>query len=204
MVVSLDKDLAYILRLRDCFEGGYKFPQYCIENGIKKPLFVTEKKFLTFMWEVYVQFRYDKRMLADFSVLDLPTDEVKFSIHNTLSAVRFKNFSEINPDDFDAIILLTLKDIDVKKNVISFFNITRHFLIRTYAEIPAMNFLQRHPGVKLFYTILPVKLDRYEGGKEFSQTHVGFDELVAKIKANKGKAVPTPIDKFGGSVKQIV
>lgn len=30
----------YITQLRDCFNAGYQFPQYCIENNIKKPLFV--------------------------------------------------------------------------------------------------------------------------------------------------------------------
>ena len=88
------------IRMRDCFTGGYTLPQYCIDNGFRKPLFVASEKTLTFMWQVYVQFRYDKRMMATFSVINLPTDEVSFTIRYTVSSVRFKNFSEIKTKKF--------------------------------------------------------------------------------------------------------
>ena len=29
-----------IIQLRDCFTAGYTFPQFCIDNNIKKPLFI--------------------------------------------------------------------------------------------------------------------------------------------------------------------
>ena len=38
-------DEELLIQLEDCFTGGYTLPQYCIDNGIKKPLFVAEKKF---------------------------------------------------------------------------------------------------------------------------------------------------------------
>lgn len=46
------------VKLRDCFTAGYTLPQYCIDNGIKRPLFVSEKKYELFIWQVYVQFHY--------------------------------------------------------------------------------------------------------------------------------------------------
>jgi len=49
------RDTTRLVVLRDCFTAGYIFPQYCIDNEIKNPLFVGEKKFLNFMWEIYVQ-----------------------------------------------------------------------------------------------------------------------------------------------------
>jgi len=35
----MNEDL-FIIRLRDCFTAVYTFPQFCIDNNIKKPLFV--------------------------------------------------------------------------------------------------------------------------------------------------------------------
>ena len=42
-------DETRLIVLNDCFTGGYTLPQYCIDNGIKKPLFVTEQKFSNFL-----------------------------------------------------------------------------------------------------------------------------------------------------------
>ena len=197
MEISLEPYEKLEIRMRDCFTGGYTLPQYCIDNGIKKPLFVSDKKLLKFVWEVYVQFGYDKRVTAHFSFLDLPTDKVRFSINNIIGPVGFKNFSEINPADYDAIILLTTEKVNVKGKIVSFFALTKYFIRKTYAEIPAMNFLKRFPKVKLFYTILPNNLERYEGGKEFIKTFANVDEIVRNIKAGKDVVLPAPYDKSG-------
>lgn len=173
----MEKDEIYVVRLRDCFTAGYTLPQYCIDNGIKKPLFVSEEKFLRFMWEIHVQFRYDKRMLAQFSVLDIPTGKIGFSVYSLIRALSYKNFSEINPADFDAIILLTTKKVDIDGKVITFKELMVNFVRKTYAEIPVLNFLQRYPEVKVFYTILPTKIARYKGGKEFAKNFIKHTEL---------------------------
>ena len=198
MEVPMKLNEKLVIILRDCFTGGYTLPQYCIDNGIKKPLFVSEKKFLRFMWEVHVQFKFDKRLIARFSFLDLPTDSLTFSVRNTIGAIKFKNISEINPADFDAIILLTTSEVKISGKVISFSELTEEFIRRVYAEIPALNFLQRHPQVKLFYTKLPNLLSRYEGGEKFAKTIPRRNRLVqAKIKEGGDEHVPTPLDKFG-------
>ena len=90
----MEKDEKYVIILRDCFTGGYTLPQYCIDNGIKKPLFVFEEKFLNFMWEIYVQFKFDKRMLAQFCMLDIPKGRITFTAYNTVRALEYKNFSD--------------------------------------------------------------------------------------------------------------
>ena len=204
MEVPLENYEKLVIRMRDCFTAGYTLPQYCIDNGIKKPLFVSEEKLLQFMWQVYVQFRYDKRMLPTFSVIDLPTDEVTFTIRNTVSAVKFTNFSELNPDDYDKIILLTMEKVPfVGDKVISFIDLSSYFIRKAYAEIPALNFLQRYPKVKLFYTILPNRLSRYEGGKEFLDSLDDFDDILKKIRAHTGEIVATPFDKFGYTNEEV-
>jgi|GEM_PF-4752474 len=55
-------DERYITRLRDCFNAGYQMPQYCIDNNIKKPLFVgVNESQQNFLWEIFAQFKYSKR-----------------------------------------------------------------------------------------------------------------------------------------------
>ncbi len=199
MEISMEPYEKLEIRMRDCFTAGYTLPQYCIDNGINKPLFVSDEKLIKFVWEIFVQFGYDKRLMPQFSFLDLPMDEVRFSINNIIGPVKFKNFSEINPADFDAIILLTTEKVEVKSKVkvINFFALTKYFLRKVYAEIPALNFLKRFPGVKLFYTILPNDLERYEGGKEFIKTFPDVDKIVKNIKAGKNVVLPAPYDKSG-------
>ena len=92
-------------KLRDCFTAGYTFPQFCIDNGIKKPLFISEKKFLNFVWEIYAQFRYDKRMTAQFSFLDMSSGEINLSKYGTLTNLIFYNISVVNVNFFDKIIM---------------------------------------------------------------------------------------------------
>ena len=203
MKINVEKDEHYKIILRDCFTGGYTLPQYCLDNGIKKPLFVSEEKFLSFIWEIYVQFRYDKRMWAWFSFLDLPSDEIKFAVHNTLSPMKFVNFSKAKLARFDAIILLTTKEVNIPARIrrtakiISFVELIKHFARKTYTEIPVLSFAQRHPGVKIFYTILPNKLSRYEGGTEFGESLIGIKKLQDRIKSSEGNIVPTQFDRFG-------
>lgn len=202
----MERDEFLVIRMRDCFTAGYTLPQYCIDNKIRKPLFVSEKKFLSFMWEIHIQFLCDKRMLAQFSILDAPAGKVKFSTHNIFPFLLYQNFSEVRLDDFDAIILLTGKPLPnpVKGNVINFGSLMKYFNCKTYAEIPTLSFLQRHPGVKLFYTNFPNDLGRYEGGKNFAKTLISHRDIKAKILAGKGKKIPTPLDKFGYNNREVL
>lgn len=57
-VISTIKKFAdeekYFAQLRDCFNAGYQFPQYCIDNNIKKPLFVgVDESQKAFLLEIY-------------------------------------------------------------------------------------------------------------------------------------------------------
>ena len=41
-----------VIQLQDCFTAGYTLPQFCIDNGIKKPLIVgVNESQINFMWE---------------------------------------------------------------------------------------------------------------------------------------------------------
>ena len=199
-------DEEIFVKLRDCFTAGYTLPQYCIDNGIKKPLFVSEKKFELFVWEVYVQFHYDKRMTAQFSFIDADDTPLKYFPANDgiIAQLRAPKFSEMNLNAFDKIILLTKENInpDTQK-IVSFANLERFFIQRTYAEIPLLHFLQRHPDVKLFLTQYPSP-SQYKGGREFNSKLYNVKQFTALLRANKSDNVKTPLDKFGYTNAQVL
>ena len=199
----MENDDKYVIQLRDCFTGGYTFPQYCIDNGIKKPLFVSEGKFLQFVWEIHVQFRYDKRILAQFSFLDIPTGKEISLMQAILSSLAYKNFSEINLNDFDKIILLTTKEVTTADKVISFQTLTRYFIRKTYAEIPLLNFLQRYPKVKLFLTSFP-SIGKYKGGVEFYKQLKALESMRKILRTDKSGKVKTPLDRFGYTNEEVL
>ena len=198
-------DEQLLIQLRDCFTGGYTLPQFCIYNKIKRPLFVAEGKFWHFVWEIYVQFHYDKRMTAQFSFLDVAAGEINFSSHGIIGGLQFKHISQVNPAEIDAVICLTTKKIFSDGRVIYLDALNDYFIRKTYVEIPLLNFLQRQPKVKIFLTILPIDIKRYTGGAELSKSIVDnisvfTDPLQKDINAN----VVTPLDKFGYTHQEIL
>ena len=194
------------VKLRDCFTAGYTLPQYCIDNKIKRPLIVSEKKFELFLWEVYVQFHYDKRMRAQFSFIDGDDTPPKyFPAHpGIIAQLSISKFSSIKLDKFDVIILLTKENIDVKgKKIIRLAELEQFFIRRTYAEIPLLHFLQRHPQVKLFLTAYP-SISHYKGGAEFNNQLPTVNEFNRQILNDKSGNVKTTLDKFGYTNEQVL
>ena len=197
-------DEELLIQLEDCFTGGYTLPQYCIDNGIKKPLFVAEKKFLQFMWKVHVQFRYDKRMTAQFSLLDTPTGGINLSLGKTFTmSLLCVNISELMDAHFDKVIFLTTKQIfEHSPKFIYLDKLAEYFTRKTYVEIPLLSFLQRHPKVKVFTTKLPNNIERYAGGKEFGEKLTETLQLAGQILKGNGN-VKTPLDKFGYTNREV-
>ncbi len=200
----MKKDKTYIIRMRDCFTGGYTLPQYCIDNEIKKPLFVSEKKFLNFIWEIYVQFIYDKRMKAQFGLLDKENGKVNYSVKGTLAPLKYENFSKINLADFDAIILLTAdkKDFSHEK-IIPLDKLLDYFIRKTYYEIPVLNFLQRYPQVKLIVARHP-RIRRYKDGLKFNSQLKSLMEIRQILKNDDSGNLKTPLDCFGYTNQQVL
>ena len=180
------------IRLRYCFQGGYTLPQYCIDNGIKKPLFVLERNAKNFMLEVYAQFQYDNRMSAQFCFIDGEAESARISLNQRIlgTTIVVKHISHKWINYFDAIIFLTLKKYELKAGrIISFYNLERFFIQRTYVDIPVLHFLQRFPKVKFFLTNFPDNIKRYEGGAEFEKQIPGASELGNALANNKGKNI---------------
>ena len=201
----MEKDEVYLIQLRDCFTAGYTLPQYCIDNGIKKPLFVSEKKFELFLWEVYVQFNYDKRLMPQFCFLNDEETNLFFPAHTAIvNRLYIKKFSDINLDNFDKIILLTNESITANPSkVIRFADLKRFFIRRTYVEIPLLKFLQRYPKVKLFVTVYPDPA-RFKGGTEFNSQLYTVSEFRQRLIRDKSGNVQTTLDKFGYTNAQVL
>ena len=197
-------DEQLLIQLRDCFTGGYTLPQFCIDNGIKKPLFVAEGKTWQFVWGIYVQFHYDKRMTAQFSFLDVAPCSIHFPAHSGfIKALNIRHISQVKPADVDAVICLTSKKIFSVGRVIYLDALTGYFIRKTYAEIPLLNFLQRHPKVKLILTNFPY-ISRYEDGVKFSKQLKSFGEFISAIRADNSGNVKTPLDKFGYTNQEVL
>ena len=191
------------VRLRDCFTAGYTLPQYCIDNGIKKPLFVFEKKHELFLWEIYVQFNYDKRMKAQYNTIDETEFLLGYSAFNNCYSLRIKPFSEKMLDDYDKVFLLSTDKSKLKSDKAIYLDqLLDDFIRKAYYEIPVLHFMQRHPKVKLIVTNFPSQLERYKEGTKFKEQLKGNQELLALIAKHSGK-IETPLDKFGYTNEQV-
>ena len=193
----MEKDEQLLIKLRDCFTAGYTLPQYCIDNGIKKPLFVSEKKFELFVWEVYIQFHYDKRLSAQFSFTDDDKTDIYFPAHpGIISNINVKNFSAMNLNAFDKIIFLTTKKSVINNQTIYLDVLTNYFIQKVYCEIPLLKFSHRHPKVKLFLTHYP-SVWRYKGSNEFNSALYNVGEFTARLRKDKSGNLETTLDRFG-------
>ena len=201
----MEKDEKSLIQLRDCFTGGYTLPQYCIDNGIKKPLIVSEKKFYLFVWDIYVQFRYDKRLTAQFSFIDNLEVQLNYSAHHTVAPLKTKSFSEEMINDFDKVIVLSSDKNLLKSDKAIYLNeLLDYFCRKTYYEIPLLNFLQRYPYVKLFVTKFPDKIAQYEGGAEFEKKLPTTAKLRDILVANQSGTAKTKLDKFGYTNQEVL
>ena len=186
------------VRLRDCFTAGYTFPQYCIDNGIKRPLFVSEKKFELFLWEIYVQFHYDKRLMPQFCFIDSNETSMWLPAYTSIILpLNIKNFSDMNPNVFDKIIFLTTeKPKEGGQKIIPLAELEKFFIRRTYVEIPLLKFLQRYPRVRLIVTNFP-SVERYESRQTFNPRTWDDWTLIKTLRDRKSDDIETPLDRFG-------
>ena len=189
------------VRLRDCFTAGYMLPQYCIDNGIKKPLFVSEKKYELFMWEIYVQFCFDKRfsinnrLVAKFSFLDEPNFTMNHFV-GTLPNFESQEFSQELLESFDKVFVFSTDKNKVKSDkAIYIRQLLNDFVRKAYYEIPVLNFLQRNPKVKLITTSLP-SISRYKDGLDMQKQLPTYASMMIAL-INRDNNFKNPLEEFG-------
>ena len=196
-------DSLNLIQLRDCFQGGYTLPQYCTDNGVQKPLIVAEKESEQFLWELYIQFAYDKRLKAQFSLLDSPPVTINFSVYTVISSLKTKELSEDLIAQCDKIIVLSKDKTRLKTDkTIYLSELVNHFIRKTYCEIPLLHFLQRNPKVKLFLTNMPYMRSN-RNIVQFTKQLLGVNDMLRLLQAAKGKTIQTPFDKFGYTNRQV-
>lgn len=190
-------DSHLLLQMRDCFQGGYTLPQFCVDNGIQKPLIVARRRIWHFIWEIHMQFSCDKRLKPQFCLLDSPETERNFSVRATVAKLKIHTFSKELIEDCDKIIFLsTDKDKLKMSKTVYLDDLADYFIRKTYCEIPLLNFLQRHPKVKLFMTNIPL-ISRYEDGLDFNKQLMSIEDIKEQLEDETLDKVPTPLDKFG-------
>ena len=202
----MNEDLL-IIRLRDCFTAGYTLPQFCIDNNIKKPLFLAiDERRADFMWEIFVQFKYDKRITPKFTLLNGKVGILNFSVASVLSEMKFENIASLNLNEYDKIIFLMAGKIKAQlPNAIYLDQLTDHFITRTYAEIPLLHFLQRHPKVKLIVTNYPIlHLNEYSTEFEKRILKENIHQVHAKIETSNGEKIDTPLDFLGYTNEEVL
>jgi len=201
-----DVDKEFVIKLRDCFNAGYQFPQYCLDNNIKKPLFVgVDESQKDFLWEIYVQFKYynDANISAQFA-FSLPTvpKAVNFSVHVICGDLSFKDISELNLEDYDRIILLTTDNLELNSNRLVYLkDVCKYFFQKTYCDIPLLHFIKKYPKVKLIVTNFPIKP---KTNLEFEKKCYWLAQIAPKLRADKSGNVKTLMDKLGYSNAEVL
>ena len=202
----------FFIRLRDCFNAGYTMPQFCIDNGIKKPLFVAfDASCTSFIWEIYAQFKYDKRISADFVLIQGEINSINFSVGTSASPLTVKNIKDLtNFNEFDRIILLTNKNIQFNQgNLIPLNLLVNQICVAVYLEIPILHLLQRHSGVKLIQLNFP-SLTGDENNTErenrlLKEAGTWVSEaVVEELKKDMGVSVPEPYSSFDYNNEDVV
>lgn len=192
----------FFIRLRDCFTAGYTFPQFCIDNNIKKPLFVAlDERHVTFLWEIHIQFKYDKRITPDFSLLNGKSGAAGWSVGGMIAALKFENISSVNLSEYDKIIFLIAGRLSQNiPNAIYLNQLTNYFISRAYLEIPVLHFMQRHPKVKLIVTNFPQQPQIDD--EEFNKYLYDFS-LPKIISQNPNVHVKNHFDKLGYTNEEV-
>ena len=144
-------------RLRDCFYAGYTLPQFCADSEITRPMFISPENFSRqILWEIYVQFAWDKRFRPEFVTLEEKSFEIdEFTLPWFLHPLTVKSIREVDIAG-DRIFFLSTNHLDfTAKKIIYLDELIEIFTFRTYFTIPLSNFAKLHPDVKIFAINFP-------------------------------------------------
>lgn len=200
----MTSDQLKCIQLRDCFYAGYSMPQYCVDAGIKNPIIVSYDP--EFLWELYVQFRYDKRMFPKFCLLKGKPVVVSHGGAGTIGEYRFDVMDFSETDKYDKIILLTtirfpqLSD----EKTIYFDALLRTIRSFVYYERPIYNYINQHPHIKVLVSNANIIRDK-ENVSEYEKKVLSKPIHALRIElAERGdRIIKTRYDRFGYSNDEI-
>lgn len=197
-------DNNYFSQLRDCFYAGYSLPKFCIDNQISNPLIVSP--YPQTLWEIYVQFSYDKRINADYCLVQTDDLNINASVACVLSDVPLKKFS---PDEFefhDKIFMMTVLRLNQFDDKIFYLDqIFETFKHIVYAEIPLLNFQTQHPNVKIVVNNHPyIHLNEHSTDYEKAISKSSIHDLREKLKLKKAEYIFNRFDFLGYSNDEVL
>ena len=200
-------DEQLLIYLSDCFSAGYQMPQYCIDNNIKKPLFIVpNENHWQILWNIHVQFFHDKRIKPQFALLKGKFDSLRLSPGTIFDELKIKNYGNLDLDNFDKIFFLAKKksaqDYD---KIIYLEELVKKFIIATYLENPLLHFLEYHPHIKLFLTNFPIMSDnpiKTENELQIVKNPVPLATMTSNLK--KDSEYKTPYDFLGYSRQDLI
>ena len=196
-------------RLRDCFYAGYTLAQFCVDSGINRPMFLSPANFSRqILWEIYVQFAWDKRLQPTFVTLEgTGFDVEEFNLPWFLSPLKVKSIYDIDTPG-DKIFFLSPNRLDFGADKIIYLDeLVKIFTVRTYFTIPLANFAKRHPDVKVFGINFPrLKYDPLNSEHEKFLLQTG-DEPIKRFNENFSTGgtehVETPFNILGYDSAQV-
>lgn len=186
------------IQLRDCFYAGYSMPQYCIDNGIKNPLIASYDP--EFLWELYVQFRYDKRIMPKFCILSGISQTIKHSPACVLGGARFEKNNFEDTEQYDKLLILTTNHFPQlpDKKTVYFDVLLSQFIQYVYAERPLYNYIESHKGVAVILSNVPLlKNNEYTTEYEKTIAQKNIHKLRAELKSRGDQTIETRFDRFG-------
>ena len=197
------------VKLRDCFYAGYTMPQFCIDNEIKRPMFLAPANFSRqILWEIYVQFVWDKRLRPTFATLEENFKLPFFEVGWLIESPTIKTIRELGTRDFDKIFFLTTQRLDFDAEKVMYIDeLIGAFMYHAYWELPLCHFAHRHSEVKLFAMNFPMlKPDPLNTERENFLLRSGtklIDEFNEKFSADNENHLATPFDFLGYSNEQV-
>lgn len=194
----MTSDQLKCIQLRDCFYAGYSMPQYCIDWKIKNPLIASYDP--EFLWELYVQFRYDKRLAPEFCILSGESVTVAHSVACVLGGYRFEHINFNDTAKYDKIIMLTtnkFKELPVEKTIY-FDSLLNQFIQYVYSERPLYDYIESNKGATVILSNYPVlKNNEYNDEYEKLILQKNIHGLKAELKNRGANIIETRFDQFG-------
>lgn len=191
-------DLNIYMQLFSCFNAGYTIPQFCFDNGYKRPLIAADSPELLYM--IYEQFWFNKKISAQYSIIGEPT-RLKAYAGFTIGSLLVKTFSVEMCRNADVLLYLSDKQFNQKipTRVLLFDRIVSRMMHYVFWERPIYNFINLHPGVKVI-TYTPPVLNENEYISE-NEKRILSEDFKGKLLANHRngviEAIWTPLDEFG-------
>ncbi|MBR6014309.1 MAG: hypothetical protein IK062_11115 [Selenomonadaceae bacterium] len=198
--------------IRDCFTAGYTLPQFCIDNNLKKVLFVAEDFSKSEMlWEIYVQFCFEKRFKfqTDFGmVLGDKAEKIHRNPGTIFDELTVNPIANYNPQDYDRIFFLTTKRLNVNSDKIIYLEeLVNKFILAAYVEIPFLTFLKSRPKVRLFLMNFPIMIENQhitENEKQILQENIPLATYAERLRNDTDGTVKTPYDFLGYTKQELI